>query len=422
MNRVFFGWWVLLGLLLIYTANNGILLHTLPLFYPELIQEFGWNEEQVTRPASYFFILAAVLTPILGALLDRYSPRIIMAVGIVVVIACLVFYGRISSLGDLTLVYLIAAVGLAGCGLVPNMLILTRWFMKYRGVAVGILLMGSSLGGAIFPLIAREAFVSQGWREASQLLTVVGGIMMVAAIILLVRNRPEDHGLSLDGAESTRSEPSRADDAVTGLTLGDALRKPAFYVLLVATGALWFCIVGVLQHQSIFLGQDLGVDKASLPVIFSVFFWAAMIGKLMFGVLADYFSKTTMLLVSVLNLMAGLLLLRAADGDNPTSLYLFAVVYGVGFSGAFTMIQLVIAEYFAGPSYGKILGVFAMFDSVAGSLGIKYLGTLRVADGSYLPAINHMVGLCVVVAILVLALYRLAPRPAALPTTPSADG
>jgi len=106
----------LLGLLLIYTANNGILIHSLPLFYPELIKEFGWNEEQVTRPASLFFVLAAILTPIIGAMLDRYSPRVIMAVGIVVVIGCLLMYGRIGSLADLTVVYLVAALGLAGCG------------------------------------------------------------------------------------------------------------------------------------------------------------------------------------------------------------------------------------------------------------------------------------------------------------------
>ena len=166
MNKAYFGWWVLLGLLLIYTANNGILLHTLPLFYPELIQEFGWNEEQVTRPASYFFILAALLTPVLGALLDRYSPRIIMAVGIVVVIACLVFYARISSLGDLTAVYLLAAVGLAGCGLVPNMLILTRWFKRYRGLAVGILLMGSSLGGLMSSSVHEDDRCGLPWGAA----------------------------------------------------------------------------------------------------------------------------------------------------------------------------------------------------------------------------------------------------------------
>ena len=70
MPRIFSGWWVLLGLLLIYTANNGILIHSLPLFYPELIKEFGWNEEQVTRPASLFFVLAAILTPIIGAMLE----------------------------------------------------------------------------------------------------------------------------------------------------------------------------------------------------------------------------------------------------------------------------------------------------------------------------------------------------------------
>ncbi len=64
--KIFYGWWVLLGLFLIYTANNGILIYTLPLFYPELIDEFGWNAEQVTRPAALLLVVAAIIVPFAG--------------------------------------------------------------------------------------------------------------------------------------------------------------------------------------------------------------------------------------------------------------------------------------------------------------------------------------------------------------------
>ncbi|NNL99670.1 MAG: MFS transporter, partial [Gammaproteobacteria bacterium] len=289
--RVFSGWWVLLGLFLIYTANNGILINTLPLFYPELIKEFGWNEEQVTRPATLFFIVAAVLTPFIGALFDRFSTRLIMVIGILAVAAALIVYPQVKSLGQLTAVYMVFALGLAGAGLVPNMLILTRWFRRYRGIAVGILLMGSSIGGALFPLIARNTFVNQGWREAVMLVAIVGTVMMLASIVLLVRNRPEDKGLAPDGDAVAPAEVD-APTAAPGMTLGQAARTPAFYLLMFATGGMWFCIVGVIQHQAIFLGQDLGVSDAVLPVVLSVFFCSAVAGKLLFGYLGDRFNKT----------------------------------------------------------------------------------------------------------------------------------
>jgi len=113
-EKIFYGWRVLLGLFLVYTANNGILIYTLPLFYPELISEFGWDEEQVTRPASLFFILAALLTPFVGVLFDRYSTRNIMLLGIVILIVGLALYPEVTSLNRLMLIHVIFALGLAG--------------------------------------------------------------------------------------------------------------------------------------------------------------------------------------------------------------------------------------------------------------------------------------------------------------------
>ena len=131
--KIFYGWWVLLGLFLIYTANNGILIYTLPLFYPELIDEFGWNAEQVTRPAALFLVVAALIVPFAGILFDRYSTRAIMMIGILALVVGLGFYPAITSLGQLTAIYMLFALGIAACGLVPNMLILTRWVQALPG-------------------------------------------------------------------------------------------------------------------------------------------------------------------------------------------------------------------------------------------------------------------------------------------------
>lgn len=406
--KIFLGWWVLLGIFLIYMANNGILMYTLPLFYPELIAEFGWNAEEVTRPAALFFVVAALLTPFMGALFDRYPTQRVMMFGILALVAGLACYPFVASLAQLTAIYMVFAVGLAGCGLVPHMLILTRWFKRYRGLAAGLLLLGSSFGGAIFPLLAKETLLTQGWRPALALVALLGSAMMLIAALWLVRNSPQELGLAPDGAAPEEPESAQRNgarpDAPAGVTLRQAAATPVFYLLAFLTATLWFCIVGMLQHQSIFLSQDLGVDKAKLPLIFSLFFWAAIVGKFAFGWLSDLFNKVVIMLLAVLCFAAGLALLPVITADNKTLLQLYAVLFGVGFGGTFSMIQLVLAECFAGAHFGKILAMFTMIDSLAGAAGIKYLGWVRVEQGSYLPAFEQLLALCAASAVLTLAL------------------
>ena len=409
MSRFFYGWWVLLGLFLVYGTSNGIQTFTLPLFYPELIGEFGWNEAEVTRPAALFFFVAAVLHPLGGALLDRYSPRMLMLVAYGIGAAALAFFPLIDSLGEMMIIHAFFGLSFGLAGLVANMLVLSRWFVRYRGVAVGVLLMGASFGGAIFPLIVRQSMIDGDWREAAGLLAVLGGLLMMLPLIFLVRNRPQDMGLNPDGDEQNAAPSTASESALSsvhGPSLRDALVSPVFYLLAFSTATLWFCIVGVYQHQAIYLGQDLGVDKADLPIVFSVFFWCVMTGKAVFGYLSDRLNKVHVMLGSVVNLVIGLVVLRTIQADNTVTIFSYAVIYGLGVGGAFAMIQLVIADCFAGHAYGKILGIFTFVDTMAGSLGALVLGSMRVAFGSYVPALNLMIGMCVIAAGCVIVLAR----------------
>jgi sugar phosphate permease len=416
MSRFFYGWWVLLGLFLVYGSSTGILMFTLPLFYPDLMNEFGWNEAEVTRPAAIFFFAAAVLHPFGGALLDRYSPRMLMLIAYGIIVLALGFFPFIDSLGAMMFIHGVFGLSFGLAGLVANMLVLTRWFVRYRGVAVGLLLMGASFGGAVFPLIVRQPLIEDGWREAAGLLAILGSVLMMLPLIFMVRNRPQDSGLNPDGAAQSGPVSPATASVANGPSLLDAFKSPAFYLLAFATATLWFCIVGVFQHQAIYLGQDLGVDKADIPIVFSVFFWANIAGKAGFGYLSDRLNKVHVMLGSIVNLAIGLMVLRAVNAESTIMIFAYAVIYGMGAGGAFAMIQLVIADYFAGQAYGKILGIFTFVDTMAGSLGALVLGSLRVALDSYAPALNLMTGMCAMAAVCVFVLTRLTNRSALVAT------
>lgn len=306
-------------------------------------------------------------------------------------------------------IYVVFAVGLAMGGLLPCMLILTRWFERYRGITIGLLLMGSSIGGAIFPLIIKGTLVEDGWRDAITLLIPLSGSMMILPILFLVRNHPRDLHLHPDG-----SPPSQIVDKTghfnSGPSFAGVFKIPVFYLLVFSTATLWFCIVGMLNHQSIYLGHDLGVDSAMLPLIFSVFFWSSVFGKVLFGYLSDHFDKGHIMLPAIVSLGTGLFILRLMGDSDMMMMFAYAVIMGVGFSGTFTTIQLMIADLFAGYDYGKILGIFVFVDTLSGALGINILGTIRVDSGSYLPAFNLMISLCGIAAICVIIINQIRKR------------
>jgi sugar phosphate permease len=332
-----------------------------------------------------------------------------MLAGAIITIIGLYSYSTMQTITHMILIYLILAMAQVCAGQVPTMLVVVRWFKRHRGIAVGIVLMGTSIGAAIFPLVVRHVLAAGTWRDAVHVLAIICAIMMVLPVIIFIRSRPEDMGLRPDGerAEKTTAGSTKQTVEQAGPTLRDALRMPAFYLLAVATGALWFSINGIVNHQAIFMSEELGIEVDTYALIYSAFFWFAIVGKLLFGYLGDRFSKTLIMVVVVVNLILGLLILRFSSADHLFSLYAYAAVYGIGFSGTFTMIQLVIAEFFAGNSYGKILGILTMVDVAAAGIAINLLARMEMHFGSYLPVFEILIGICCAVAVSAVILHKM---------------
>jgi sugar phosphate permease len=214
---------------------------------------------------------------------------------------------------------------------------------------------------------------------------------------------------TLSDADATESTNSPSP---TGVTLSQALKQGNFYLIAIATAAVWFSIISMIQHQSIFLAKDVGVDRTILPVLFSTFFAASVVGKFSFGLFSDYFRKDRVLAASIVVLIAGLVLLRLADASQTISLFSYAVIAGIGFSGSFTSIQLLIAHYYAGASYGKILAGLVLFDTLAGALGTRVTAMIRDEMGSYFPAIYLLIAVC---SVAIAAIFLLRDPPGKMP-------
>jgi len=396
-------WIVLSGLFLVYMASNGVTLHTLPLLYPELMDSFGWQASEVTLPATVFFVIGAVTSPPAGWLLDRYSSRAIIGLGSTLLTLGLLAYSATSSLWQLVAVYALLGLALSLCGLVSNMVMLTGWFDSGRGRATGILLMASSLGGALFPLAVGSGIEQLGWRQ-TVLLTGVGvGLMMLGSVWLLLR----------DGRRAMPGSPPPEPSSGPEQRVIPVLLTRRFAAIVFATGSLWFIIIALTQHQSIHLARDVGLARSSLPSVFSLFFGCSVVGKFCFGLLSDRFDLHKVMAIATMMLAIALIALSQMMADASTLLYGYAVLAGLGFSGAFTCIQILIAAHYSGPLYGRILATIVLIDTLCGALGTQTIARVREWQGDYTAAFIGMAALAALSALLVLSLSRLTADPAA---------
>jgi MFS family permease len=406
-NRRFFYGWIVLGAVFLIYASGTIGVTTIPLLNVKLRVELNLDHSQIALGPSLLFFIMACLSPFAGFLLDTLNPKRLLIVGWTAFIAALLLYSQIHTFWQYMAFYGLYALGSVCTGVIPGIYLISKWFKVHRGIATGIFTVGSSFGGTIFPRFAGYMLGQTTWQETSLYLA---GATAVFAVIpwLFVRITPESMNTTQDGLPPSIDAPSKTVMQKTNETLSDAFRSLDFYLILLVTAAVWFSIQPLIQHLSFHL-KDIGIEPAKAGAISSALFFCSILGKLFFGWLSDHADKRNILLVATLNMALGAFLVRlTTDIPEEWLLYTAAVVYGLGFSGSFAMVQLLVAErYSNSAAFGKILGFVTTADSFAVVIGVSLLGYLRTSQGSYHLAFGIMVCAPLVAAVCVLVLKRL---------------
>lgn len=383
MKNLPYAWVILFALFFVYLASNGFGFNTLPLWYPSLTAEFNLAKGQISEAPSLMLILVAILSPLFGYMLDKWNPKTMMLIGSIGLSGLLLGFSKITSFQELKIFYVLYAVFLCFGGIITSIYLINRWFDKNRGLALGIFLNASSLGAVIFNKWAGKLIAERGWREAEMTMAFAMCVLLILPWFL-IKNRPTT-GVFTNNYTSNLSRD---------ITLKEAAKTPSFYLLLLITGTLWYCINGLLFNKDTYL-NDLHKTVEERGGFASLFFLCGLIGKLFFGFMSDKFSKKGIMIFSIANLLIGSWLLKNSL-SNPELVKWVAIVYGFGYSGAFTMIQVMIADFYMGKNYGAILGIFTMVDTLAGSAGIILVGKNRQLLGTYLHAFDTMMILCAI--------------------------
>jgi cyanate permease len=286
-----------------------------------------------------------------------------------------------------------------------------RWFGRQRGLALGLVYVGSNIGGALVPLVAVAVAEGSSWRTALRVLAVGGWLLIVPFALLAVRDAPT--GVE-DDATLT------AEQAAPALTLDQARRTASFWLLGFVLFAFYFYYLGVNNHLVAFL-SDAGFSDAAAAARFSFAVGIGIAGKIGMGFLADRvpIRRVTMLTFGALTL-ASLALL--AIGWVPGLLPWFLAVHGFTVAAENVMLPLLVAHCFGVTHMAQIYGALMFVLLPGGALGATFAGWVFDRTASYWPAFALFAALNVVGLVALACVRPAVPRRAAVVRPRSSPG
>lgn len=368
-------------------AIVGFALYGLPRFYPFFVQELGWTRQQVTSGNAYSKIAVAILFGFAaGRLVDRFGPRRVMLVGILMAGAALVGLSYATTFGAFYLFYGFNALGYLCGGPLPNQVLLSRWFDRARGKAMGIAYLGIGAGGALVPILAFALTQSLGWRGALRAL----GIIMIA--------------VAFPVAWFVREPVALAKEAAAPPSLKSIVSRPALYLLAIGSMASIGAVGGTIQNLALYLSLDRKLPQVTIDTTLSLILVGSLIGRLLMGWLADRWPKQRVMLLIYVLVAATIPPLFYAP--TPATLAVCAVLFGVALGGDYMIIPLMAAEMYGVAIMGRVMGLVLTADGVAEALVPMIVAGIRDRTGSYDGGFAVLVGLAAIGAAAVAFLPR----------------
>jgi MFS family permease len=405
-ERIFYGWWVvgagfgleaLIGSLFFYAYGAYVVL---------LREEFGWSRTLLSAAFALARAESAVLGPIQGWLTDRFGPRVLIRVGMIVLAAGFMLFSQITGPVTFFAVFFVMAVGAGLGGYLPITVAIVNWFRRRRAQALAFSSVGMAVGGLMTPLVA-ALMLKVGWRWTAFLSGVV--ILLVGLpLSQLIRHRPEVYGWRPDGdppdVEPTAGAAARPA-APPDFTASQALRTRAFWLVSLGHGSALLVVSAVMVHMVVHVTERLGISLAQAATVVSMITVTQIVGQLSGGWAGDRFSKRAIVVGCMVGHAAAILILAYATAY--WMVVVFAVLHGLAWGTRGPLMAAIRADYFGPTSFGMISGISSMVVMVGMIAGPLVAGVLADRTGSYVAGFTVLA----VLAALGSIFFLLARRP-----------
>ena len=395
--------WIILAVCFFtITFTNGLTLGGLVVFDRELLDYLSEvTGEEVLRQElklkdAITLWSTAVFAFIAGIIIDRIGVRALMTSGMLLLSATFYFYAKSDSLTDMYIIHIFQGMVLSMSGMVINVVLISKWFNDNRGLAIGVLLAGTSVGNGIFPQINTYLLtISDGdWRQVMMWLALIP-LAYIPILFAFIKEKPEDVSVKEDNQARNDFKASSIEG---GFTLQQTLMSANFWFLSVMAFCTFYSILAMIGHVFLMLDGE-GYSPQISATGVSIIFIGGFIGKVISGKLAEIIGRKIVLVGGVaMMLMGSLLIVSSIFYKNPLLIWIGLTLYGTGWGGLYTLIQLLVADLFGLIAIGKIMGVINIIDTIGGGLGP--IITAVIYDSTQ----NYLMPFLVISALLVIAL------------------
>jgi len=394
--------WILVIIAACVLVTYAMSAYTRGIFLKPLTDEFNWDRGAVSGAYSASMIVAGLLAVFSGRISDKYGPRIaITALGLLTGIGLLLMW-QVNSLWQLYLIWgLFMGVG-GSCGIAPITATVAKWFTKKRGLAIGIIYTGFSLGSMIWPPVAERLISTFGWQQTYLILGLIT-LGVIVPLAQFTKHGPQQIGLKPYG-EGERIENKQPLDLVTaGLSFAQAVKSGGFWLI----GLIRFCSFFSLQVIAIHLypyAVDVGIPPMTAAMLLSVTAGSGIISRLSMGFISDKIGSRWAVTACLSQLTLALIWLLFIK--ETWLFFAFAVAFGLAWGGQGVAQTLLITELFGSRSLGAIMGSLEVFLMIGGALGTVLAGSIFDITRSYHLAFLLCTALGILAVIFGLCLVR----------------
>lgn len=388
-RSLFYGWWIVTAAFITLFVATGFIFYSYGVFLEPIQKEFGASRFAVAMGLTLMNAAMAFAAPFLGRFIDTWSIRRLMMIGCLSLGIGFFLAAHITALWQFYLIIgTFLALGVCMIGQLSSTALVSNWFIRRRGAALGIATTGVSMSGMVMAPVTSYFVVNYGWRTTFLIFGALAVGALLPLVWLLVVSRPEDIGQLPDGAPMPRRDDSLpnapADQSLARhafeFSTPATLRNLTFWAITLCIGLNFFAMAATLIHM-IPHAHDLGITRIQASYILTLSAGVGVIGKVLFGFVADYVdARLALVLCLAFQAVATLLFLPAHTYHE---LMIAGAIFGFGMGGVVPLWGSLVGDYFPRPVFGRVMGLMSPCMLPIQASGVPLAGLIHDATGDY---------------------------------------